>query len=137
MDVVIPTFNRWELTQTCLELLRAQTVPHNVFVVDNASSDGTPGHIRTAFGEVRLIELERNRGFSVACNVGARAGTGEIVVLLNNDVECPADFLERLTAALSTQPDTGSVAALLLMDDGETIESFGLAVDRTLAGYPR
>jgi len=137
IDVVIPTHNRWDLTKKCLEHLRTQTVAHAVIVADNASTDGTSDHVREAFRRVRVIELGDNRGFSVACNAGVRAGTGEYIVLLNNDVECRPDFLDRLTAPLEAEPDVGSVAALLLSREGETIESFGVAVDRTLAGYPR
>jgi N-acetylglucosaminyl-diphospho-decaprenol L-rhamnosyltransferase len=137
IDVVIPTFNRWELTKKCLELLRVQTVAHTVIVADNASTDGTPERVRAAFGEVRVIELDRNRGFSVACNAGAREGTADVLVLLNNDVHCPPNFLERLTARLHADRKAGSVAGLLLLDDTETVESFGVTVDRTLAGYPR
>jgi GT2 family glycosyltransferase len=136
IDVVIPTYNRWDLTESCLEHLRTQTSPHSVIVADNASTDGTPAHVRAAFPEAQVVELDENGGFSVACNAGARAGHAEYIVLLNNDVECRPEFLERLTSRLD-QSDIGSVAALLLTGDGGFIESFGVAVDRTLAGYPR
>jgi GT2 family glycosyltransferase len=76
-------------------------------------------------------------GFSAACNRGVRAGSSEIVVLLNNDVDCRSDFLERLVAPFRDEDQLGSVAALLLKPDEETIDSFGLAADPTLAGYPR
>src|SRR5204862_5465776 len=69
-------------------------------------------------------------------NRGVAAGGGELVVLLNNDVECRPDFLERLVAPFEDER-VGSVAALLLKPGDERIESFGLAADRTLAGYPR
>ena len=137
VDVVIPTFNRWDLTERCLELLRVQTIAHSVIVADNGSTDGTPANVRAAFADAHVVELGENRGFSAACNAGAFAGTGDVVVLLNNDVECSANFLERLTACLHEDSATGSVAGLLLMHDGETVESLGMAVDRTLAGYPR
>jgi N-acetylglucosaminyl-diphospho-decaprenol L-rhamnosyltransferase len=136
IDVVIPTHNRWDLTESCLQHLRTQTAPHSVIVADNASTDGTPAHVRAAFPEAQVVELEENRGFSVACNAGARAGHAEVLVLLNNDVECRPDFLERLTVRLD-ESLTGSVAGLLLTDESGTIESFGVTVDRTLAGYPR
>src|SRR5919197_4836647 len=137
IDVVVPVHNRWELTKSCLEHLRAQTVPHTVIVVDNGSTDGTPGRLRESFADVRLVELGDNLGFPVACNRGVAAGNGEIVVLLNNDVDCRPDFLERLVAPLLNDERLGSVAALLLKPGEETIESFGLTADPTLAGYPR
>jgi N-acetylglucosaminyl-diphospho-decaprenol L-rhamnosyltransferase len=137
VDVVIPAHNGWHLTKTCLEHLCQQTISHNVILCDNGSTDHTSDAARRSFPEVRVIELESNLGFARACNAGARAGSGEIVVLLNNDVECRPDFLERLVAPVRSDPALGSVTALLLMRDNEHIESFGLAVDRTLAGYPR
>jgi N-acetylglucosaminyl-diphospho-decaprenol L-rhamnosyltransferase len=136
VDVVIPTHNGWHLTKKCLERLQAQTTGHTVIVVDNASADGTPNNVRSRFEGVRVVKLDSNRGFSSACNAGVRAGTGDVVVLLNNDVECRPDFLERLVAPLREDERLGSVSALLLTPS-ERIDSFGLVADSTLAGYPR
>ncbi|MDX6407395.1 MAG: N-acetylglucosaminyl-diphospho-decaprenol L-rhamnosyltransferase [Gaiellaceae bacterium] len=137
IDVVVPVHNHRELTQRCLEHLRAQTVPHTVIVSDNGSTDGTPQHLRNAFAEVRVVELGANLGFPVACNRGVQAGSGAIVVLLNNDVDCRPDFLERLVAPFAGDERLGSAAARLLAPGEKHIESFGLAVDPTFAGYPR
>jgi GT2 family glycosyltransferase len=137
IDVVIPTYQRWELTERCLEHLRRQTVPHRVIVADNSSTDGTREGIRASFPDVQLVELPANLGFSVACNRGAAAGTGDVVVLLNNDVEARPDFLERLVAPLERDPQIATVASLLLQPGERTIDSFGVTVDTTLAGFPR
>jgi GT2 family glycosyltransferase len=137
VDVVVPVHNGWELTKSCLEHLRAQTLPHTVVVSDNGSTDGTPARLRNAFPDVDIVELGANLGFPVACNCGVRAGAGEIVVLLNNDVDCRPNFLERLVSPFSEDGCVGSTASLLLTSGEDRIESFGLAVDSTLAGYPR
>ena len=71
-----------------------------MIVADNASTDGTPEHVCASFPDIRLVELAANHGFAVACNAGAPAGDGDVIVLVNNDVECPPDFLERLVAPL-------------------------------------
>lgn len=136
IDVVIPTFNRWEITEGCLRHLRGQTISHSVIVVDNGSTDGTPENIRTSFPEVRVIELEANLGFPVACNRGAAGGIGEIVVLINNDVEPRPDFLEKLVSPFEDLA-LGSTAALLVQPGGQTIDSMGLTADSTLASFPR
>jgi N-acetylglucosaminyl-diphospho-decaprenol L-rhamnosyltransferase len=137
VDVVIPVHDGWPLTQRCIQLLEAQTLAHNVIVVDNGSGDGTSQRLRSAFPGVRVVELGVNTGFPAACNRGAAVGSGDVVVLLNNDVECRADFLEQLVAPLRKDERLGSVAGLLLAPGEATIESFGLAVDPTMAGYPR
>jgi N-acetylglucosaminyl-diphospho-decaprenol L-rhamnosyltransferase len=137
IDVVIPVHDSWRLTKRCLERLQAQTLTHTVIVCDNGSTDETVRHLRAIFPDALLIELGANVGFSAACNRGAAVGTAEIVVLLNNDVECPPDFLENLVAPLVAGERLGSVSPLLLRPGEERIDSFGLAVDATLAGYPR
>ena len=137
VDVVVPTFNGWELTRGCLESLRRQTLAHAVVVADNASADGTPDRVRESFPEAGVVELTTNQGFAVACNCGARAGAGDVVVLLNNDVECPPDFLARIVAPLAAADRLGSVAAVLVRPDGGEIDSAGLTADRTFAGFPR
>ena len=58
-------------------------------------------------------------------------------MLLNNDVRPRPDFLERLAAPLERDERIGSVAALLVRPDEQTIDSVGLAADPTFAGFPR
>jgi N-acetylglucosaminyl-diphospho-decaprenol L-rhamnosyltransferase len=137
VDVVVPAWNRWDLTRRCLEHLEQQTLEHTVILADSGSIDGTSAKVRDEFPRVRLVELRANRGFSVACNRGVAVGRGDVVVLLNNDVECRPDFLAHLVAPFSADERIGSVAALLLMPGERRIDSLGLAADRTLAGYPR
>ncbi len=136
IDVVIVAYNRYELTDSCLRHLRAQTIEHHVIVVDNGSTDDTRARLRAEWPTVQLEQFEENRGFPEACNRGVAAGCGEIVVLLNNDVDCRPDFLERLLTPLR-DPTVGSVASLMLQPGGERIDGMGLAADAILAGFPR
>ena len=57
-------------------------------------------------------------------------------MLLNNDVDCRADFLERIVTPLR-DPTVGSVASLLLQRDGEHIDGIGFTADVTLAAFSR
>ncbi len=136
IDVVILAYNRYELTESCLRHLRAQTVDHHVILVDNGSTDDTETRVREQWPAVQLERLERNLGFPEACNRGVAAGSAEIVVLINNDVDCRPDFLERLVAPMR-DPTVGSVASLMLQPGGERIDCMGLAADAILAGFPR
>lgn len=136
IDVVIPVLDRYELTRKCLERLDAQTLSHRVIVVDDGSTDGTPARVRADWPGVHVVELGRNHGFPAAVNRGVRAGTGEVIVLLNNDVECKPGFLERLVAPLA-DPKVGSVAALMLEPSEQRIDGIGLVVDVTLAAFSR
>ncbi|MFL5906681.1 MAG: glycosyltransferase family 2 protein [Solirubrobacterales bacterium] len=136
VDVVVPTYRRADLVKRCLEHLARQTLEHRVIVVDDASGDDTAEVIAAHDPTAEVVRLERNRGFGAAVNAGVQAGSGEAVVLVNNDVFASPSFLERIVAPLSA-PATGMVAALLLQADGRRIDSLGLEVDRTLAAFPR
>jgi N-acetylglucosaminyl-diphospho-decaprenol L-rhamnosyltransferase len=137
IDVVIVAYGRYELTRSCLSHLRQQTVEHRVILVDNGSTDDSRERIRSEWPAVHMECFEDNRGFAEACNRGVAAGSGEVVVLLNNDVDARPDFLERLVLPLQTDPETGSVAALMLQPGEQLIDSAGLAADVTLGCFPR
>jgi N-acetylglucosaminyl-diphospho-decaprenol L-rhamnosyltransferase len=108
-----------------------------VIVSDNGDSDETSEGVVREWPAVRLLRSQRQLSFATACNRGVDAGGGEVVVLLNNDVYCRPDWLERLVAPLEVEPDTGSVACLLVQPGERLIDSVGLCADPTLAGFPR
>jgi GT2 family glycosyltransferase len=137
IDVVIVAYNRYELTDSCLRHLAAQTIPHRVILVDNGSTDTSSSRVAQQWPDVQLLSLDGRRGFAEACNRGVAAGQGSIVVLINNDVDCEADFLERLVVPFEAEPQVGSVAALMLQPSGRTVDSLGLVADVTLACFPR
>jgi GT2 family glycosyltransferase len=137
IDVVIVAYNRYELTDSCLRHLRAQTIEHHVILLDNGSTDATRARIAAEWPAVQLECFDQNRGFAEACNRGVAVGSGEIVVLLNNDVDARPDFLERLVAPLAEDSQVGSVAALMLQPGEQLIDSAGLLADVTLGGFPR
>jgi GT2 family glycosyltransferase len=137
IDIVIPTSGRYDLTGNCLSHLARQTRSHTVIVSDNGGSGETAERVSHEWPAVRLIRSEDRLSFAAACNRGANMGHGEVLVLLNNDVFCRPDWLERLVAPLETEPETGSVACLLVQPCEQVIDSVGLCADRTLAGFPR
>jgi GT2 family glycosyltransferase len=93
VSVVIPVFNKVELTQRCLEsVLRNSRGLSELTVIDNASSDSTPEALReweARFSEAgvrfRIIRNEQNAGFGRACNQGIRVSAGAYVAVVNND----------------------------------------------------
>jgi N-acetylglucosaminyl-diphospho-decaprenol L-rhamnosyltransferase len=136
IDVVIPTWRGRDLLESCLEHVRAQNVRAQTIVVDNASGDGTVEMVAERFPDVRLIELPANLGFGAAVNRGVRAGEGEAVVLVNNDVELEPGALEALVAPLADER-VGMVAGLTTMPGTGLVDTFGIQLDATLAAYGR
>jgi N-acetylglucosaminyl-diphospho-decaprenol L-rhamnosyltransferase len=136
IDVVIPVHGGWAHTERCLAHLAEQTAPHTVVLVDNASPDDTLARARIAFPSVRVVEMGVNAGFARAVNRGVVVGTGDVIVALNNDVDLAPDCLAALAGAFDDDR-VGSAAPLLLGRDGARIDAYGVAVDRTLAGFVR
>lgn len=116
VSVIVLTYNNWAFTEACLFSLEAYSSYGNleVIVVDNASSDGSrewlsdwvaqpspAGHQR------RLILNDDNLGFSAGNNVGLRAATGEVLVLLNNDTYVTPGWVRGLVNHLRADPSLG------------------------------
>jgi N-acetylglucosaminyl-diphospho-decaprenol L-rhamnosyltransferase len=98
---------------------------HEVIVVDNASTDGSVAAIHERFPAVTVIEAGRNLGFGGANNVGIRAATGEMCLLLNSDTRVKPDALDRLTSALRHDAGLVAVGPRIVDGDGRPELSFG------------
>jgi GT2 family glycosyltransferase len=137
VDVAIVAYRRWDLTQSCLEHLALQTRAHRIVLCDNGCDEGTAERVRAAYPDVEVLRFEQNMPYAVACNAAAAAGAGDVVVMMNNDVDARPDFLERLIAPLEADPRVGSVAPLLVAPGEERIDSVGFMTDCTLAPFHR
>ena len=140
VSIVIPTFNRLDLTRACLTALRTNT-PANAFeiiVVDNGSTDGTREFLAAEQKEARLAAIlnETNLGFARACNQGAAAARGDCVLFLNNDTEVRPGWLEPLIQTAEADPRIGALGSKLLFADN-TIQHAGVVlVDDRAHGDP-
>ena len=132
VSIVIPVFNKLELTRPCLEAVHRDTAAgsYEIIVVDNGSTDGTAEFLAAeqAAGRLRTIRNEENLGFSKACNQGIRAAQGGFVLLLNNDTIPLPGWLDALLGEIVTDPRIGAVGACLLYPDGERIQHAGVTI---------
>lgn len=111
-SVVVVTYNGLAFTRLCLETLLANTAgDFELVVVDNGSSDGTPGYLTRLAQQdarVRVLLNGRNVGFAAACNYGLALAGGDHLVLLNNDTMLAPGWLAGLLAHLGN-PEVGLV----------------------------
>ncbi len=133
--VVIPTLDASERLLETLASLERQSTRVEVVVVDNASTDGTAAAIAERHPEVRVLRNERNLGFGAAVNRAALSLEGDVLVLVNNDVVCEPEFVERLLAPFG-DPAVGMVAGVLLQAEApDRIDSAGIELDTTLRAW--
>lgn len=113
--MIIPTWDGADLLRSALLSLQRQTLrDFETVVVDNGSRDGTGAMLAAEFPEVAVVRFPENRGFARAVNAGLRAARGDVLVLMNNDVEADPGWLAALVGALDRRSDAGFVASKML-----------------------
>ena len=124
VSMVIPTYNGRELLARHLPMVVETLATHppggEVIVVDDGSTDDTAAWLETRSSPVRVVSLERNRGFGAACAAGIRAARNDTVILLNTDVSVQAGFLPPLIQALAPK-DVFAAGSLALGPEGNNV----------------
>ncbi len=136
LAIIIVNWNVRDMLAACLRTVQADLVASNlvgqIWVVDNASTDGSVAMLRRDFPEVQLIVSDKNLGFAGGNNaalraigfvgsagtVGQQAGLPEVVLLLNPDTELHPGALSALFSFLKNNPEAGVVGARLVYGDG-------------------
>jgi GT2 family glycosyltransferase len=108
--IAIVSFNSRRVLERCLESLFEGTRSSlEVYVVDNASRDGTPQMVRDRFPQARVICNRDNVGFAAANNQALSRGAGRHLCLLNPDVEVANGAVDLLIDFLDRHPWAGAV----------------------------
>ena len=129
LSIIIVTFNSRAEIDACLRSLTDGIhVDREIVVVDNASTDGTPAHIRERWPGIRLVQLGANLGFARATNIGIQQTSGELVLLLNPDTDVPPGAIDRLVSALEGDAQIAVVGPRIIDREGSAELSFGTMV---------
>ncbi|MGE5141205.1 MAG: glycosyltransferase family 2 protein [Rudaea sp.] len=122
LSIVVVSFQVRELLERCLASLQPIGRPRlELWVVDNASTDGSAEMVASRFPGVRLIANADNRGFAAANNEALCRAEGRYVMLLNPDTEIPSESpnsLERLVDFMDSHPHAGACGPQLSYGDG-------------------
>jgi GT2 family glycosyltransferase len=126
LSIIIVSYNARADLERCLTSLtdHPPAVPHEIIVVDNASTDGSAGIARGTRG-VAVVESPANRGFAAANNTGIRASRGRLLLLLNSDTLVPSGAIDHLISALDSRPEVAVVGPRLVDAQGRPELSFG------------
>ncbi|MFC4161791.1 glycosyltransferase [Chitinimonas lacunae] len=138
VSILIPTRNRLELLRSCIDSLRITRYPYyEVLVIDNGSDDPACLDYLAQLARrpnFRVLRDESPFNFSALNNQAARAARGEVLCLLNNDIEAisPDWLAEMVSQAL--RPGVGAVGARLWFDN-DTLEHAGVILVGGVAGH--
>jgi N-acetylglucosaminyl-diphospho-decaprenol L-rhamnosyltransferase len=131
LSIVVLNYNTREHLRACLGSL-GRPEQAEVFVVDNASTDGSAEMVESDYPWVTLIRAPRNGGYARGNNLALRRARGEVVMLLNPDTLLPPAAIETLVHKLAEHPEAGIVGPKLLRPD----DSMHLACRRSFPTPP-
>lgn len=132
ISIIIPTRDQADLLETCMAGLAQTRFPgdHDIIVIDNDSQEprtlGLLQQLKDS-GRARILSQPGPFNFAAMINAGVAAAHGDLVCLLNDDVEIISpDWLERM-ATWAVREDIGAVGARLLYPNG-TLQHAGVAL---------
>ena len=116
LSMVMLTWNQLDYTRSCLaSIQRTVSLPFELIVVDNGSTDGTVDWLRQQAeldSRIRLVENRENRGFSAGNNQGVQLTRGRYILLINNDLVFYSQWLEGMLELFERYPDAGIVGPM-------------------------
>lgn len=119
LSILIVNWNTRDRVLRCLESLATATdgIRREVVVVENGSVDGSPDALARVPGIV-LLENDMNLGYAAAVNQAYERSSGELVLLLNSDVDLSRQAMQSMLAFLDADPTVAGVAPLYVFPDG-------------------
>ena len=113
--VVILNWNGKKLLERFLPSVIENSREAGIYVIDNASEDGSQDFIAINHPEVNIVQLDRNYGFAGGYNLGLEKVEAELFCLLNNDVMVKEGWLPPIVDHFKKNPRT-AIAQPHIMD---------------------
>ncbi len=123
--VIIVTYNAMRWIQRCLDSVVGSTIPMEIMVIDNGSSDDTCNYISANYPSVNLVINENNEGFGAANNIGIKyaiENSFDYIYLLNQDAWLSPNAIELMVASHKQAPQYGILSPLQMYPDETTME---------------
>lgn len=126
ISAVILSYNSRRYLAGCIdglaEVLGQLPGPHEIFVIENGSTDGSRQILEALAGRhvglVKPIYCDRNTGTTVSRNMALRKATGRWILVMDSDATANLDALRRLIAHLEAHPRCGLAVPQLRYPDG-------------------
>lgn len=135
LSIVIPVWNKYNFTKSCLEDLVRLSFENEIVIVDNGSTDETQAEVEKLVplqsGRLIYVRNKENLGFAKACNIGYGAATAPNVLFLNNDIRVKSNHQD-WTRDLIALSETSLVGPTMGQLDNNL--NFVQEADRSLPG---
>lgn len=125
LDVIVITYNNERSISVCLSSLEKCSYKKKLYAFDNFSEDKTCYIIKKEFPQVKLIKNNKNIGFGVAVNQGAKIAKGDYLLFLNPDTVVKGGCIEEMVRFLEKKKDAAVVGCRVLNPNGSLQPSCG------------
>lgn len=137
---IIVTYNAMRWVDRCLGSVKSSSVPSDIFIVDNGSTDGTADYIAEHYPDAMLYRSRKNLMFGRGNNVGLKYALEkgyDYVYLLNQDAWVEPDTFEKMIAIQKQHPEYGVLSPMQMSADGKSYEAIfkHLIVDKLPDNY--
>ncbi|HEX9504201.1 MAG TPA: glycosyltransferase family 2 protein [Patescibacteria group bacterium] len=121
LSVIIITYKERELLKKCLESVFASKTDYKfeVIVTDSNSQDGSVEMIREQFPQAKVLDNQKNLGFSKGNNVAIKQANGRLILLLNADTTVKPDTFDTSVKYMDAYPEVGALGAKVMLLSGE------------------
>lgn len=120
LSVIIVNYNVRPFLENAVVSIRKaiKGIEGEIFVVDNASDDGSVKMVRSKFPKVRLLANTKNVGFAAANNLALTRARGKYILLINPDTVVQENTLRAMIDFFDQNPDVGLAGCKILNPDG-------------------
>jgi len=124
LSIVIVNYNTSDCLKNCIDALldSCKGLEFEIFVVDNASPEGFPESLESYNGHLNIIRNKRNLGFSRANNQALKMCKGEMILLLNPDVEVSTYAITEMMRFLREEEGAGAVGCKTYWDENRRFQ---------------
>jgi GT2 family glycosyltransferase len=120
LSIIIVNYNTFELTVNCIEsIVKFTTIPYEIVLVDNNSTENDPTDFLRIFPSITVIKNTENTGFAKGNNIGIKAATGDLILLLNSDTYVADDSISKAAYHYVTLKTPGALSIKILYPDGK------------------
>lgn len=126
LSIVIVNWNTCDLLAGCLDSIYTNppAFPFEIWVVDNASTDGSLQMLQERFPGVNRIANQENLGFARANNLAIKQASGRLVLLLNSDTLVEENTLTKMLEFMQQHAEVGALGVKLVNPDGSFQASY-------------
>lgn len=126
ISIIVVNYNGGDALHQCITNALLSNVSVEMFVVDNASTDGSIEQLQTTFAHeprLQIVNLSENQGFARAANYVLPQTAGDFVLILNPDCFIKNDTLQQCVVFMDNTPRAGMCGVLVCNPDGSPQQS--------------